>query len=149
MDLVRRLVEGENGLCTVFTESSRKPGLASVVNAGLMDHPVSGEPVIATVFRGNAIKLENLRRYGRMTVVFRVRWEWVAIEGATELCGPDDPMEGFDPAGIPQLLRDVFVSAGGTHDDWDEYDRVMAEERRTAVFVAMERVYSNQGTISS
>jgi len=27
--------------------------------------------------------------------------------------------------------------------DWDEYDRVMAEQRRTVVLVAPSRVYSN------
>lgn len=43
----------------------------------------------------------------------------------------------------PQLLRDIFAAAGGTHDDWDEYDRVMASENRVAVFVTPERVYSN------
>jgi hypothetical protein len=37
----------------------------------------------------------------------------------------------------------VFKAAGGTHDDWDEYDRVMASERRAAVFIAAQRVYSN------
>jgi hypothetical protein len=41
------------------------------------------------------------------------------------------------------LLRDVFTAAGGTHDDWPTYDRVMAEERRAAVMIAPERVYSN------
>jgi len=47
---------------------------------------------------------------------------------------------------VPQLLRDVFSAAGGTHDDWDEYDRVMADEDRLAVLVRPERVYSNPGT---
>jgi len=37
----------------------------------------------------------------------------------------------------------VFVAAGGTHDDWDEYDRVMAAERRTAVFVHADRISGN------
>ena len=37
----------------------------------------------------------------------------------------------------------VFSGAGGTHDDWDEFDRVMAAERRTAVLVMPRRVYSN------
>jgi len=37
----------------------------------------------------------------------------------------------------------VFTSAGGTHDDWDEYDRVMAAEGRVAVFVQPERIVSN------
>jgi hypothetical protein len=41
------------------------------------------------------------------------------------------------------LLRDVFTAAGGKHDDWAEYDRVMAEERRTVVFVSPVRIYSN------
>jgi hypothetical protein len=39
----------------------------------------------------------------------------------------------------------VFVGAGGTHDDWDTYDRVMREERRAAVLVAPTRV---RGTYS-
>jgi hypothetical protein len=40
-------------------------------------------------------------------------------------------------------LRDVFTAAGGSHEDWAEFDRVVAAERRTAVFIAMDRVYSN------
>ncbi|GAS89259.1 PPOX class probable F420-dependent enzyme [Mycolicibacterium brisbanense] len=41
------------------------------------------------------------------------------------------------------LLRDIFTAAGGTHDDWDTYDRVMVEQGRTAVLIAPTRVYSN------
>jgi hypothetical protein len=56
--------------------------------------------------------------------------------------GPDIAgRTGVEPGAVPQLLRDVFTAAGGTHDDWATYDRVMAEERRTAVLVEMERVY--------
>ena len=44
---------------------------------------------------------------------------------------------------MPALLRDIFTAAGGTHEDWDEYDRVMAAERRTAVLVTPTRVYGN------
>ena len=44
---------------------------------------------------------------------------------------------------LPALLRAVFTAAGGTHDNWDEYDRAMKDERRTIVFVSAERVYSN------
>jgi hypothetical protein len=115
-----------------------------VVNAGVMNHPRTGRPVVAFVTRGGTAKLANLRRRPRATVVFRAGWQWVAVEGAATLAGPDDAMEGIGPEGIPPLLRDVFVAAGGTHDNWAEYDRVMAEERRTAVFVELERVYSNR-----
>jgi hypothetical protein len=41
------------------------------------------------------------------------------------------------------LLRDIFSAAGGTHDDWSTFDRMMAEERRVAVLVTPERVCSN------
>ncbi len=44
---------------------------------------------------------------------------------------------------LRQLLRGVFRAAGGTHDDWDEYDRTMREQRRTAVLVVPTRIYSN------
>ncbi len=47
------------------------------------------------------------------------------------------------PAAVPGLLRAVFRSAGGTHDDWDEYDRVMAAEGRLAVLVTPARIVSN------
>ena len=40
-------------------------------------------------------------------------------------------------------LREIFTAAGGTHEDWDEYDRVMLAERRTAVLVTPTRVYGS------
>ena len=36
------------------------------------------------------------------------------------------------------------MAAGGEHDDWAEYDRVMAEQRRTVVLIAPTRIYSNR-----
>lgn len=143
---VRDLAAREHGLVVVSTLRADGSAPASVVNAGVLDHPVTGDPVVAFVARGGARKPANLRARPRATVVFRVGWEWVAIEGTTELAGPGDVLPGLDPDVLPQLLRDVFAAAGGTHDDWDEYDRVMAAERRTAVLVQPERVYSNPGT---
>ena len=61
-----------------------------------------------------------------------------------ELAGPDDTQPWLTDADhLRALLRDVFSAAGGTHDDWDEYDRVMAAERRAVVLIAPTRVYSN------
>jgi hypothetical protein len=76
-------------------------------------------------------------------VVGRAGWRWLAVEGAAELIGPDDPAAGVDGEGVRLLLRAIFTAAGGTHDDWDTYDRVMAEERRTAVLVDGDRVYGS------
>ena len=76
-------------------------------------------------------------------MVARSGWQWAAVEGGVELIGPDDPVAGMSADELRLTLRAAFVAAGGTHDDWDEYDRVMAAERRTIVFVAPDRVYSN------
>ena len=63
--------------------------------------------------------------------------------GACEIVGPDDVLAGFEPTDLPGLLRAIFVAAGGTHDDWAAFDRAMAQERRAAVLVYPERIYSN------
>src|SRR5918994_6549892 len=143
LDRVRELAGREHGLAVVTTLRADGSAPASVVNAGVIDHPVGGDPVVAFVARGRTRKLANLRARPRTTVVFRVGWEWVAVEGAAELVGPDDAPPGFDPGAVPQLLRDVFTAAGGTHDDWDTFDRVMADERRVAVLVHPARITSN------
>jgi PPOX class probable F420-dependent enzyme len=137
------LVRRDHGLCVVSTLRADGTIQSSVVNAGVLDHPVIGGPVVGFTTRGRAAKLVNLRARPRTTIVVRAGWEWAAVEGLADIAGPDDPLPGFDPAELPALLRQVFTAAGGTHDDWPTYDRVMAEERRAAVLVSLERVYSN------
>jgi PPOX class probable F420-dependent enzyme len=137
------LVRRDRGLCVVSTLRAGGTIQSSVVNAGVLAHPVSGARVIGFTTRGWATKLVNLRERPRATIVVRSGWDWVAAEGPAEIAGPADPMHGFDPAALPGLLRDVFTAAGGTHEDWATYDRVMAEERRAAVLISPERVYSN------
>ena len=46
---------------------------------------------------------------------------------------------------MPETIRSVFRAAGGSHGDWEEFDRVMAAERRCAVFVRAEAISSNAG----
>jgi PPOX class probable F420-dependent enzyme len=115
---------------------------SSVVNAGVLAHPVTGEQVVGFVTYGRA-KLANLRARPQVTVTFRAGGEWASVEGRAELAGPDDPYPGIGPDRLRLLLREVFEAAGGTHDDWAAFDQVMAEQRRTAVLVAPTRVYSN------
>jgi len=116
---------------------------SSVVNAGVLVHPVTTQPVVAFVAAGSARRLSNLRARPRATVVVRAGWQWAGVEGPAELAGPDDPLEGIDGEGLRLLLRAIFTAAGGAHDNWDEYDRVMAAERRVAVLVEPERTYGN------
>jgi PPOX class probable F420-dependent enzyme len=113
----------------------------SVVNAGVVDHPLTGERVAAVVIQGRARKLAHLRARPRASVVLRAGWQWAGVEGPTEIIGPDDPAEGIDAERLRLLLREIFTAAGGTHDDFDEYDRTMAAERRAAVLITPERVF--------
>jgi PPOX class probable F420-dependent enzyme len=113
----------------------------SVVNAGVVDHPLTGERVAAVVIQGRARKLAHLRARPRASVVLRAGWQWAGVEGPTEIIGPDDPADGIDAERLRLLLREIFTAAGGTHDDFDEYDRIMAAERRAAVLITPERVF--------
>jgi PPOX class probable F420-dependent enzyme len=138
---VREMVAGDRGLAVVATLRSDNSVQASVVNSGVVQHPVTGSEVVGFVALGGSVKLRHLRLRPRATVVFRVGFRWITVEGGVTLIGPDDTVDGFDHVGLPQLLRDVFLSTGSTHDDWPTFDRVMAEERRCVVLVEPERVY--------
>jgi len=117
---------------------------SSVVNAGLLAHPLSGQSVVAFVSVGSARRLGYLRRRPRASVVLRAGARWCGAEGPVELIGPDDPYPGIEGDGLAELLRQVFRAAGGEHDDWATYDAVMAAERRTAVLVTPERLSGNR-----
>jgi PPOX class probable F420-dependent enzyme len=139
-----RLVRGDHGLCVVSTLRPDGTIQSSVVNAGVLAHPVTGVPVVGLVSRGDARRLANVRERPRVTIVVRAGWEWASAEGPAELAGPDDPLPGVDAERLRLLLREIFTAAGGTHDDWAAYDRVMAQERRTAVLVAPARLSGNR-----
>lgn len=143
LDAFRALVPLDHGLVVVSTARGDGTIQSSVVNAGVIDHPVTNQRVVAFVSGGSSRRLTNLRARPRATVVIRAGWQWAAAEGAVELAGPDDPLEGIDGEGLRLLLRNIFTAAGGTHEDWDEYDRVMASERRVAILVHAERTYGN------
>ncbi|MCV7420174.1 TIGR03618 family F420-dependent PPOX class oxidoreductase [Mycobacterium yunnanensis] len=142
LDEAVALASAESGLAVVSTVRGDGTVQASLVNAGAVRHPVTGEPVCAFVTYGK-VKLANLRARPPIAVTFRDGWRWATVEGDAELAGPDDPKPWLDGETLRLLLREVFTAAGGTHDDWATYDRVMAEQRRTVVFVTPSRVYSN------
>jgi PPOX class probable F420-dependent enzyme len=138
-----RLVGGDHGLCVVSTLRPDGTIHSSLVNAGVLTHPETGAEAVGMVLLGGTRKLANLRATSRLTIVVRDGWRWAAAEGPTWIVGPDDPVAGIDAERLRLLLREVFTAAGGTHEDWDEYDRVMATERRTVVLVTPDRVYGN------
>ncbi|HUH67505.1 MAG TPA: TIGR03618 family F420-dependent PPOX class oxidoreductase [Mycobacterium sp.] len=137
------LAAAENGLAVVSTVRADATVQASLVNVGLLPHPATGQPSLGFTTYGK-VKLANLRARPQLAITFRNGWRWATVEGRAELAGPDDtPPWLIDGDQLRLLLREVFTAAGGTHDNWDEYDRVMAEEKRAVVLIAPTRVYSN------
>jgi len=136
------LARDDQGLVVVATLREDATIQSSLVNAGVLTHPVTGEEVLAFVTYGK-VKLANLRARPQVAATFRNGWQYATVEGNAELVGPDDAQSWLDAEGLRLLLREVFTAAGGTHDDWDEYDRVMAEQRRTVVLVKPTRVYGS------
>ncbi len=64
-----RTCGADQGLCVVTSVRDDGSVQASVVNAGVLDHPVSGVRVVGLVAAGGSRKLANLRRRPRTTLV--------------------------------------------------------------------------------
>lgn len=143
IDELAALGRDEQGLAVVSTARADQTIQSSVVNVGVLAHPLTGKDVLGFVTYG-PVKLANLRARPQVTATIRSGWRWAALEGTAQLIGPDDPHPDVDAERLRLLLREVFTAAGGTHDDWDAYDRVMAEQRRAAVLIDPTRVYSNK-----
>jgi PPOX class probable F420-dependent enzyme len=139
----REHVPHDHGLSVVVTRRADATPAAVVVNAGVLADPRTGAEVVAFVSAGGSRKLDHLRADPTISVVLRAGWQWVTAEGTAELIGPDDPDPAIDEERLRLLLREIFTAAGGSHDDWDAYDRTMRDERRAAVLVTATRVYSN------
>lgn len=144
---VEELSAAEHGLATVVTLRADGSPHASVVNAGVLEHPTTGARVVGFVVIGKGRKLEHLRRDPRATVVFRSGWSWIAVDGTAEIIGPDDPHARVDEPRLAGLVREIYAAAtGGTADDWAGIDAVAKRERHSAVLVAIQRVYPRAAT---
>ncbi len=141
LDDVKQLAAADQNLAVLSVARPDGSVHASVVSAGVVDDPVDGVPAVGAVVGGGTRKLQLLRDVRQATAVFKSGFQWVAVSGTVDLVGPDDGAHlGLD---VPELLRSVFRAAGGRHEDWDEFDRVMAAERRCAVFIRAERISTN------
>lgn len=143
--LAGELAKREQGLTVVVTLRTGGTAHASVVNAGIMAHPITSERCIGFVAQGRSQrKLANLRARPSATVVFRSGRDWVAIDGLAELAQPDEPLAGMTNQDTVGLFHEIYSQAiGGTPDDWTSRDNVIEAEGHVAVVVTPLRVYSS------
>jgi PPOX class probable F420-dependent enzyme len=104
---------------------------STLVNVGIYADGVGFTTV------GRSRKEYNLRHNPACTITIHHGPYWITVEGKARLY----TWEHTDPETMRRLLRELYVTAGGTHDDWETYDRVVQEERRAAVVVVPERIY--------
>jgi PPOX class probable F420-dependent enzyme len=143
LETVKAYLGKETGLATVSTTQRDGRVLSSVVNCGVYDHPSTGISCVALVSMGKAARIGHIKRGSEVTVAIRRGWNWISVTGKAQIVGPDNLPQGMDSEALRVLLRDVYQAAGGIHDDFEEYDRAMAAERRVAVFVTPERILGN------
>ena len=101
------LARDESGLAVVSTVRADLTIQASLINAGALPHPASGDLVLAYVTYGR-VKLANLRARPQTAVTFRNGWQWATVEGRAELAGPDDPQPCWTPR---RCSRSCFVTS--------------------------------------
>lgn len=80
LDEVVELAGRERYLAVVATLRADGTIQQSLVNAGVLAHPVTGEQVLAFVTYGPA-KIRNLRQRPALTATFRSGWAWAASRG--------------------------------------------------------------------
>jgi len=143
LDDVQRFLSLENGLATVSTNQIDGGILSSVVNCGVIPHPITQDLCVAFVSVGEAARLKHVERGSKVTIAIRREWKWISVSGKATLLGPDSLQENFNTESLRLLLREVFIAAGGTHDNFEEYDHVMASEKRVVVCVEIDRILGN------
>ena len=143
IEIFSNYLSEETGLATVSTTQADGRILSTVVNCGMIEHPLTGDTCVAFVSGGNAARLKHVDRGSQVTVSVRRGWSWSSATGPADLIRPESLPEGINAEEMRLLLREVFHAAGGVHDDLEEYDRAMAEEKRVVVCVIPDRILGN------
>ena len=118
----------------VFT-TFRRDGMPqqSLVTVGKLDGG------LAFTTRSRNAKAYNLARDARCAIML-VRPDnrgFAVLDGNAEVQGPHNT----DADALRLRLREVYrIAAGKEHPNWDEYDRVMAEEGRVVVLLRASRI---------
>ena len=126
------LTENHNGVLTTFRASGAAQ--MSIVSCGLYREGV------AFTTPGGRAKQANLNRNPRCSILVSQPnwWGYTVVEGHATLLSS----ENTDAEELRIALQDTYRAAGGgEHPDWEEYDQVMRDDRRTVIIVQPEKVY--------
>ncbi|WP_406143983.1 PPOX class F420-dependent oxidoreductase [Streptomyces sp. NBC_01012] len=131
--LLRLLGEHDGGVLVTLKRDGR-PQLSNVNHAYYPD-----EGVIRVSITEDRAKTRNLRRDPRASyhVTSDDRWAWTVADATAELTPPAaDPQD----ATVEQLVT-LYRDVRGEHPDWDDYRRVMVQDRRVVLTLRIEHVY--------
>lgn len=142
---LRTLIDAAGGL-TVFASAAGGRVPASLINAGLIEHPASGAPAMAHVAYGDSRRVARLAEAPQCSITVHDGRKWLTTEGSAQLVfGPWDKRavrNELDEETYAELLRKVYRAAGGgEHPDWPEFDRAMRAEGRVVVLADVDRLY--------
>ncbi|MFI6173276.1 pyridoxamine 5'-phosphate oxidase [Nocardia sp. NPDC051052] len=146
---LRSLIDTTGGLM-VFANAAEGRVPTSVINAGLIEHPVSGAPSMAHVAYGDSRRVARLAVTQQASLTVHHDRKWLTTEGRTQLVfGPWDdrfatnnPDLRLDDDRYAELMRTIYRKAGGgEHPDWTQYDAAMRKEQRVVVLVDLELLY--------
>jgi PPOX class probable F420-dependent enzyme len=116
----------------------KRDGRPQMSNVNFFFNPDSLQAKVSVV-DGRA-KVANVRREPRvsMLVASDDGWSYAVLEGTVELsavaAAPDD-------ATVDELVEVYRCIRGEEHPDWEEYRRVMVDDRRLVLRLAVEHVY--------
>ena len=129
------LSQARHGVLTTF----RRDGAAqmSIVSCG----PYRDGVAFTTT--NDRAKLLNLRRNPHCSLLISQEdwWGYVVLEGQAKILSA----QSTAPEELRQVLREVYRTVSRSeHPNWEEYDRAMQLQRRSAVLVIPERVYGTK-----
>ena len=81
LTIVKQLIPLDHGLSVIITTRPNGTPQTSVVNAGVIDHPLGDGEVVAFVAAGRTHKLGYLRENPSVTIVVRAGWQWASVDG--------------------------------------------------------------------
>ncbi|MFH9617854.1 PPOX class F420-dependent oxidoreductase [Streptomyces pratensis] len=131
--LLRLFGEYDGGVLVTLKRDGR-PQLSNVNHAYYPEEGV----IRVSITEGRA-KTRNLRRDPRASyhVTSDDRWAWTVADVTAELTSPAaDPHD----ATVEQLVT-LYRDVRGEHPDWDDYRRVMVQDRRVVLTLRIDHVY--------